>query len=57
MGDDCSNSVVNKDLRLWKINNLFISSTVVLPSAGSVNTGLTHLALISRLAEHIIDEK
>ena len=53
MGSSPSNSVVNSDLRLWVVENCFISSTAVFPSAGSGNPGLTHLALTTRLAEYI----
>ena len=53
MGYDASSSVVNGDLRLWAIDNCFVSSTAVFPSAGSANPGLTHLALTTRLSEHI----
>ncbi|RME61160.1 GMC family oxidoreductase [Candidatus Parcubacteria bacterium] len=53
MGASPSNSIVNRDLRVWCIENCYISSTAVFPTAGSANPGLTHLALTMRLAEHI----
>ena len=53
MGTTAANSVVNKDLRLWKTDNCYVTTTAVFPSAGSANPGLTHLALTARLAEHL----
>ena len=53
MGSTAANSVVDRHLRLWTLDNGYISSTAVFPSAGSANPGLTHLALTARLAEHI----
>lgn len=53
MGSTAANSVVNRDLRVWALDNSYISSTAVFPSAGSANPGLVHLALTARLAEHI----
>lgn len=53
MGTNSQNSVVNSDLKSWALDNCFISSTAVFPTAGSANPGLTHLALTARLAEHI----
>ena len=53
MGSAAANSVVDRDLRVWMLENGYISSTAVFPSSGSANPGLTHLALTARLAEHI----
>lgn len=53
MGSSAANSVVDKDLRLWKTDNCYVTTTAVFPSAGSANPGLTHLALTARLAEHL----
>lgn len=53
MGTSAANSVLNSDLRLWKTDNCFVTSTAVFPSAGSANPGLTHLAMTARLAAHI----
>lgn len=53
MGSAATNSVVDRNLRVWALDNGYISSTAVFPSAGSANPGLTHLALTARLAEHI----
>lgn len=53
MGTSPRNSVVDSNLQLWALENCFVSSTAVFPTAGSANPGLTHLALTSRLAEYI----
>ena len=53
MGSSPQNSVVDSNLKLWALENCFISSTAVFPTAGSANPGLTHLALTARLAQHI----
>ena len=56
MGSNPQNSVVDANLKLWALENCFISSTAVFPTAGSANPGLTHLALTARLAEHICQQ-
>ena len=53
MGKEPRDSVVDANLRVWSLDNTYISSTGVFPSAGSANPGLTHLALTARLAEHL----
>ena len=54
MGSSPANSVVDPDLRVWPLENTYISSTGVFPSAGSANPGLTHLALTCRLGDHLV---
>jgi hypothetical protein len=54
MGKKPSDSVVDANLRVWSLDNTYISTTGVFPSAGSANPGLTHLALTARLAKHIL---
>lgn len=46
-------SVLDPNLKVWSINNLWVTSTAVLPSPGSANPGLSHLCLTYRLARHI----
>ncbi|MEI7781113.1 MAG: GMC family oxidoreductase, partial [Planctomycetota bacterium] len=53
MGSAECNSVVDPNLRLWALDNCYVSTTAVFPSAGSANPGFTHLALTARLAAHI----
>lgn len=55
-GDDSNTSALNKDLRVWGIKNLYVSSTAIFPTGGSANPGLTHLALTERLASHIAEQ-
>lgn len=53
MGAARNGSVVDPNLQVWGLENLFISSTAVFPSSGSANPGLMHLALTARLAERL----
>lgn len=53
IGSSEAESVVDKNLKLWKISNLYICSTAIFPTSGSSNTGLTLLALTARLATHL----
>ena len=53
MGASSTNSVVDRDLRVWGTSNCYVSSTAVFPSAGSANPGLMHLALTARLADFL----
>lgn len=56
MGNSPASSVVNSDLRIWSVQNCYVSTTAVFPSAGSANPGLMHLALTARLADHIAQQ-
>jgi choline dehydrogenase-like flavoprotein len=53
MGRTRVDSVVDRNLRLWAAENVYVTTTAVFPSAGSANPGFTHLALTSRLAQHL----
>ena len=48
--------VVNKNLRVWGISNLFICSCAVFPTSSHSNPTLTLLALASRLSKTILSE-
>lgn len=52
MGDD-REAVVDYDLKVWGVRNLWISSTGVLPSAGTANPTFTMLCLTHRLSERL----
>ena len=52
MGDDVE-AVVDTDLKVWGIENLWVVSTGVLPSAGTANPTFTMLCLAHGLAEHL----
>jgi len=54
IGTNKSNSVVNKNLKVWNTKNLYVCSTAVFPSSGSANTGMTLLALTARLGDYLI---
>jgi hypothetical protein len=53
MGNNPKESVVDKNLKVWKVNNCYVLSTAVFPSSGSANTGMCLLALANRLSDHI----
>ena len=53
MGSKKSNSVVDKNLKLWNVNNMYICSTAIFPSSSCSNTGFTLLALAIRLEYHL----
>lgn len=44
-------SVVDRDLKVWGTDNVYVASTGVLPSAGSANPTFSLLCLTHRLAE------
>jgi hypothetical protein len=54
IGSNKSNSVVNKNLKVWNSKNLYVCSTAVFPSSGSANTGMTLLAIAARLGDYLI---
>jgi hypothetical protein len=53
IGKKNSRCVTNENLRLKYVDNIYICSTAVFPYGASANTGLTLLALASRLSDHI----
>lgn len=53
MSDHPSEGVVDPQLRVHGVTNLFLASCSVFPSAGSANPTFTLLALTIRLADHI----
>lgn len=53
MGEDAE-AVVDYDLKVWGVKNLWVTSTGVLPSAGTANPTFTMLCLTHRLAEHFL---
>jgi choline dehydrogenase-like flavoprotein len=53
MGNDASRSVVNCDLMVHGMDNLYVASCAVFPSGGSSNPTFTMMALTLRLAEHL----
>jgi choline dehydrogenase-like flavoprotein len=54
---ECKESVVDKNLKVWGVENLWVASTGVLPSAGTANPTFTILCLAERLLGQIINMK
>jgi choline dehydrogenase-like flavoprotein len=54
MGDDPKTSVVNRDLAVHGLQNLYVSSCAVFPSGGSSNPTFTLMALTLRLADRLL---
>jgi choline dehydrogenase-like flavoprotein len=53
LGKDPQHSVVDPDCQVHGIGGLYVVDQSVLPSAGTVNTGLTIIALAMRAGDHI----
>ena len=53
MGNDIKKSVVDKNLKVHKFQNLYIAGSSVFPSIGHANPTYTILALSIRLANHL----
>ncbi len=53
MHEDPGEGVVNADLRVHGLDNLFVAGASVFPTAGVANPTLTIVALTLRLAEHL----
>lgn len=54
MGED-SEAVVDRDLKVWGVENLWVASTAVFPSAGTANPTFSMLCLTHRLARQLHD--
>jgi choline dehydrogenase-like flavoprotein len=54
MGDDPSDSVVNRDCRAHDVPNLYICDGSVFPTSTAVNPSLTIQAIAARAADHLI---
>jgi choline dehydrogenase-like flavoprotein len=55
MAADPATGVVDRDLKVFGIDNLYISGASVMPTGGHANPTLTILALSLRLANHLDD--
>jgi choline dehydrogenase-like flavoprotein len=53
MGDDQDNAIVDRDCRLFEIDNLYLAGSSVFPSGGHSNPTLTIVQLALRLADHL----
>lgn len=57
MGSDASSSVVDRDLKVHGIDNLFVASSSVFPTSGQANSTLLAVAFAVRLADHYLSLK
>src|SRR5690606_5383344 len=57
MSEDSVTGVVDKTLRVWGIEILFVCSCAVFPTSSHSNPTLTLLALTSRLANHFVEKE
>ena len=53
MGDSPQTGVVDRDLRVHGVDNLYVASSAVFPTGGHSNPTLTILALTFRLGDHL----
>lgn len=53
MSSNDAEGVVDRDLRIYGTDNLYICSNAVMPNGAAVNPTLTLLALAERLADHL----
>ena len=56
MGEDPTQSVTNPDGRFHGVTNAFVGDLSVLPTSGSANPMLPGIALVRRLAKHLVPE-
>lgn len=57
MGDCPETSVVDQDLKVHGVDNLWVCSNAVFPSGGAVNPTLTLAALATRLSDKLTDRE
>lgn len=57
MGTDPATSVVDQDLRVHGMGNLYVASCAVYPTGGSSNPTFTLMALSLRLADHLMQAR
>jgi hypothetical protein len=53
MGTDANTSVVDQDLKVHGIDNLYVASSSVFPTSGQANSTLLAIALALRLGQHL----
>jgi choline dehydrogenase-like flavoprotein len=56
MSRTCDDGIVNQNLRLHSVDNLYITGSAVFPTAGYANPTLTIVALALRLADHLQEQ-
>ena len=55
MAIDATNGVVDRNLKVFKVDNLFVAGAAVFPSSGFANPTLTAMALGLRLADYLVE--
>ena len=55
MGTDPASSVVDRNLKVHGVSNLFVASCSVYPTGGCANPTFTLMALALRLGDHLAD--
>jgi choline dehydrogenase-like flavoprotein len=55
MGFSADDGVVDRNLRSFAVDNLYVTDGSVLPTQGSANPALTIMALAARCADHLTD--
>ena len=56
MGDDPKNSVVDKNLKVHFIDNLYVAGSSVFTSGGYANPTLSIVQLSLRLSDHLLEK-
>jgi choline dehydrogenase-like flavoprotein len=56
MGVDARRSVVDPNLKVHGLDNLYVASCAVFPSGSSSNPTFTMMALTLRLADHLVQQ-
>jgi choline dehydrogenase-like flavoprotein len=56
MGDSAATGVVDRNCRVFGVNNLFIAGSAVFPTSSQANPTLTIVAMALRLADHLRHE-
>ena len=54
MGFDELDGVVDRDNRVFGVDNLYVSGACTFPTSGTANPTLTVVALTLRLADHLV---
>ena len=56
MGSDLRTSVLDSNLKVFGISNLWTASTAAFPSGGGANPTLTLILFVMRLADHLASQ-
>ena len=54
MGTDPTRGVVDRNLKIWGLDNAYVCDGAVFPTSGAANPSLTITALAVRLADHLV---